>query len=74
MGVLASAVGAHAQRRQSPLRIGLLSPAYFRERAFGAGLKAGLQELGFEDGRSVMYETTVSEGDAQRLRPRRPRW
>ena len=68
MGVLASAVGAHAQQRQSPPRIGLLSPAYFPNAPSVQGLKAGLQELGFEEGRSVIYETTVSEGDTQRLR------
>jgi len=68
MGVLASTLGAHAQQRQSPPRIGLLSPAYFPNAPSVQGLKAGLQELGFEEGRSVLYETTVSEGDPQRLR------
>ncbi len=69
MGVLTSAFGAHAQQRQSsPPRIGLLSPAYFPNAPSVQGLKAGLQELGFEEGRNVLYETTVSEGDPQRLR------
>lgn len=69
MGVLASAFGAHAQQRQSsPPRVGLLSPAYFPNAPPVQGLKAGLQELGFEEGRNVLYETTVSEGDPQRLR------
>ena len=69
MGVLASAFGAHAQQRQSsPPRVGLLSPAYFPNAPPVQGMKAGLQELGFEEGRNVIYETTVSEGDPQRLR------
>jgi putative ABC transport system substrate-binding protein len=69
LGVLVPAVGAEAQQRQpSPHRIGILSSAYFPNSPPARGLKAGLRELGFEEGRDLLFETVLGEGDAQRVR------
>jgi putative ABC transport system substrate-binding protein len=69
LGVLVPAVGAEAQPRQpSPHRIGILSSAYFPNSPPALGLKTGLRELGFEEGRDLLFETVLGEGDAERVR------
>jgi putative ABC transport system substrate-binding protein len=69
LGVLAPAVGAEAQQRQqSPRRVGLLSSAYYPNSPAVQGLKTGLREVGFEEGRDLIFETALGEGDAQRVR------
>ncbi|HWM79336.1 MAG TPA: ABC transporter substrate binding protein [Methylomirabilota bacterium] len=69
LGVLAPAVGAEAQQRQqSPRRVGLLSSAYYPNSPAVQGLKTGLREVGFEEGRDLVFETALGEGDAQRVR------
>ncbi len=69
LGVLAPAVGAEAQQRQqSPRRVGLLSSAYYPNSPAVQGLKTGLREVGFEEGRDLVFETALGEGDAHRVR------
>jgi putative ABC transport system substrate-binding protein len=69
LGVLAPAFGAEAQPRQpSSHRIGILSSAYFPNSPSARGLKTGLRELGFEEGRDLLFETVLGEGDAQGVR------
>ena len=69
LGVLTPAVGAEAQQRQqSPRRVGLLTSAYYPNSPAVQGLKTGLREVGFEEGRDLVFETALGEGDAQRLR------
>ncbi len=69
LGVLGPAFGAEAQQRHpSPHRIGILSQAYFPNAPSVRGLKTGLRELGFDEGRDLLFETALGEGDAQRVR------
>ncbi len=66
---LASVLSAEAQQRPpAPRRVGLLIPAYFPNPPSVQGLKKGLRELSFEEGRDVIFEAALGEGDAQRLR------
>jgi putative tryptophan/tyrosine transport system substrate-binding protein len=61
-----SAVGAplaaEAQQAKRPFRIGVLHTAYFEEIPSVAGLKAGLRELGLEEGRGVTFDIRFTRG------------
>jgi ABC-type uncharacterized transport system substrate-binding protein len=66
---VACAFGAEAQQHhQPPRRVGLLSPAYYPNSPSVQGLKTGLRELGFAEGRDLVFEPALGEGDAERLR------
>ena len=54
-------VGA-AQEPRRPLRIGVLNAAFAASHPTVEGLKAGLRELGYEDGRHVTFDIRFTEG------------
>jgi putative ABC transport system substrate-binding protein len=64
LALLAGDAGAQAPRR--PYRIGVLNEAYAPNHPTVEGLKAGLKELGLEEGRDVTFEIRFTEG---RLEP-----
>ena len=54
--------GAEAQQGRRPLRIGVLNAAWAASHPTVEGLKAGLRELGFADGRDVTFDVRFTEG------------
>jgi putative tryptophan/tyrosine transport system substrate-binding protein len=60
LGVLFSVADAQEPRR--PSRIGVLNAAWAATHPTVEGLKAGLKELGFEDGRDVTFDIRFTEG------------
>jgi putative ABC transport system substrate-binding protein len=61
VGVSTLAVEAQPQSRR-PVRIGVLNAAWAASHPTVEGLKAGLKELGFEDGRDVTFDIRFTEG------------
>ncbi len=57
-----SAVTAEVQQSRRPSRIGVLNAAWAASHPTVEGLKAGLKELGFEDGRDVTFDIRFTEG------------
>ncbi len=57
-----SAALAEAQQAPHPFRIGVINAAYAASHPTVEGLKAGLKQLGFEDGRDVMFDIRFTEG------------
>jgi putative ABC transport system substrate-binding protein len=51
-----------AQQARRPSRIGVLNAAWAASHPTVEGLKAGLKELGFEDGRDVTFDIRFTEG------------
>ena len=51
-----------AQQARRPPRIGVLNAAWAASHPTVEGLKAGLKELGFEDGRDVTFDIRFTEG------------
>jgi len=51
-----------AQQAQRPARIGVLNAAWAASHPTVEGLKAGLEELGFRDGRDVAFDIRFTEG------------
>ena len=51
-----------AQQARRPPRIGVLNAAWAASHPTVEGLKAGLKELGFEDGRDVTFDIRYTEG------------
>jgi putative tryptophan/tyrosine transport system substrate-binding protein len=51
-----------AEQARRPLRIGVLNAAWAASHPTVEGLKAGLRELGFEDGRDVAFDIRFTEG------------
>ena len=51
-----------AQESRRPLRIGVLNGAFAASHPTVEGLKAGLKELGYEDGRHVTFDIRFTEG------------
>jgi putative ABC transport system substrate-binding protein len=67
LGACAWALTAQAQQPQQqqprrPFRIGVLNAAWAASHPTVEGLKAGLKELGFEDGRDVTFDIRFTEG------------
>jgi putative tryptophan/tyrosine transport system substrate-binding protein len=62
MMVGGSAVSIEAQQARRPFRIGVLNAAWAASHPTVEGLKAGLRELGFEDGRDVTFDIRFTEG------------
>jgi putative ABC transport system substrate-binding protein len=56
---------AEAQQARRPYRIGVLNEAWAANHPTVEGLKAGLRELGFEEGRDVTYDIRFTEGNPQ---------
>jgi len=57
-------VGA-AQESRRPYRIGVLNEAWAPNHPTVEGLKAGLRDLGFEEGRNVTFDIRFTEGKAE---------
>jgi putative ABC transport system substrate-binding protein len=57
-----SAYAADAQEAPRPFRIGVLNAAWAASHPTVEGLKAGLKELGVEDGRHVTFDIRFTEG------------
>src|SRR5215813_6177282 len=53
---------AQAQQARRPYRIGVINAAYAASHPTVEGLKAGLKELGLEDGRDVTFDIRFTEG------------
>lgn len=51
-----------AQERKRPYRIGVLNEAWAANHPTVEGLRAGLRELGFEDGRDVVFDIRFTQG------------
>ncbi len=51
-----------AQERNRPYRIGVLNEAWAANHPTVEGLRAGLRELGFEDGRDVVFDIRFTQG------------
>jgi putative tryptophan/tyrosine transport system substrate-binding protein len=60
LGVALSPLQAQPPRR--PARIGVVNAAWAASHPTVEGLKAGLKELGFEDGRDVTFDIRFTEG------------
>lgn len=54
--------GADVQEASRPFRIGILNAAWAASHPTVEGLKAGLKELGLEDGRDVTFDVRFTEG------------
>ena len=58
-----AAMAGDARQIPAPLRIGVLNDAFAANHPAVEGLKAGLRELGLEEGRDVAYEIRFTRGD-----------
>jgi putative ABC transport system substrate-binding protein len=65
VGMSASPVGA--QRTRPPYRVGVLNDARAANHPAVDGLKAGLRDLGFEEGRDVIFDVKLTDGDPARM-------
>jgi len=63
LALLAGDAGAQATRR--PYRIGVLNEAWAANHPTVEGLKAGLRNLGFEEGRDVAFDIRFTEGNPE---------
>ena len=63
LATCATAMAGDARQLAAPLRIGVLNDAFAANHPAVEGLKAGLRELGLEEGRDVAYEIRFSRGD-----------
>src|SRR5215471_10035960 len=62
MLVCVLSASTEAQQPRRPFRIGVLNAAWAASHPTVEGLKAGLKELGFEDGRDVTFDVRFTEG------------
>jgi putative ABC transport system substrate-binding protein len=62
-----SAYVAEAQEAPRPFRIGVLNAAWAASHPTVEGLKAGLKELGVEDGRDVTFDIRFTEGKLETM-------
>ncbi|HKZ08501.1 MAG TPA: ABC transporter substrate-binding protein [Methylomirabilota bacterium] len=60
--LLGAPLAAAAQEARRPVRIGVLNAAWAASHPTVEGLKAGLRELGLEDGRDVAFDIRFTEG------------
>src|SRR5439155_6668500 len=65
VGVLPSPAGA--QRTGPPHRVGVLNDARAANHPTVDGLKAGLRDLGFEEGRDVVFDVELTDGNPERI-------
>lgn len=57
-----SALTAESQQARRPVRIGVINAAWAASHPTVEGLKTGLRDLGFEDGRDVTFDIRFTEG------------
>lgn len=58
---------ASAQRTRALYRVGVLNDARAANHPTFDGLKAGLRERGFEEGRDLAFEVTLTDGSPERM-------
>jgi len=64
----AGGIPAHAQQRSGKVfRIGILTSAWVPWHSQTKGFREGLRELGYIEGRNVIFEALAAEGDSARL-------
>jgi putative tryptophan/tyrosine transport system substrate-binding protein len=63
VAVLAAAVSADAQQGRRPYRIGVLNEALAANHPTVEGLRAGLRELGFQEGGDVSFDIRFTRGN-----------
>jgi putative tryptophan/tyrosine transport system substrate-binding protein len=56
-----------AEKSEEPFRIGVLNEARGSNHPTVEGLKAGLRELGFEEGREVVFDIRFTQGDPKAI-------
>ena len=59
---------AAAQRAHAPHRVGVLNDATAANHPAVHGLKVGLGEAGFQDGRDVVFDVKLTDGSAEQMR------
>jgi putative ABC transport system substrate-binding protein len=69
MLVFVLAAGSTAQPVKRVYRIGVLTEAWAANHPTVEGLKAGLLDLGFEEGRDVTFDVRFTQGDTHALPP-----
>jgi putative tryptophan/tyrosine transport system substrate-binding protein len=57
----------NAQRSPASFRVGVLNDARGANHPAVDGLKAGLRDLGFEQGRDVIFDVRLADGDPERI-------
>jgi putative ABC transport system substrate-binding protein len=62
LALLIAPLAAHAQQPQRLHRIGVLNEAWAANHPTVEGLRAGLRELGFEEGRDVVFDIHFTQG------------
>ena len=65
LGTLIMPLSSEAQQARRPHRIGALTMSYAPNHPAVEGLKAGLTELGFEEGRNVTFDIRFTRGNPQ---------
>ena len=66
LGTLAVAAGSVvAQQPRRPYKVGVLNEAWAANHPTVEGLKAGLRELGLEEGRDIAFDIRFTEGNPQ---------
>src|SRR5262245_5981489 len=58
---------AHAQRARTPYRVGVVNDAKAGNHPTMQGLKSGLLDLGLEEGRDVVYDVALTDGDPEQI-------
>lgn len=64
--VMSLLVGCASPEEEPPFRIGVLLSGDIRFESF-SGLKAGLESLGYVEGKDIVFEVMNAEGDRQKL-------
>src|SRR5512143_3330675 len=67
LSLIGMPIAAEAQQARHPHRIGVLHTAFFEEIPSVAGLKAGLKELGLEEGRDVTFDIRFTRGKLEEV-------
>lgn len=60
-------VPANAQRARTPYRVGVVNDAKAGNHPTTQGLKAGLRDLGLEEGRDVVYDVALTDGNPEQI-------
>jgi len=64
----ALACPASAQRARAPYRVGVLTDARAGNHPTVGGLKAGLRDRGLQEGRDVVFDVRLTDGNPERMR------
>src|SRR5262249_22226601 len=65
--VAAGPVPADAQRTRTTYRVAIVNDARAADHPAVNGLKAGLRDLGLDEGRDVVYDIALTDGDPERI-------